>query len=220
MTQVFEAFKTSRALLIGDTAMSRWHPLHGVDDQMVRILEDLFLLDITEDYPALTLPDLQKYTCVINYIDAWANRGTAAFAGALAAYVALGGSLLILHNGIICREHPELEQLAGASFKGHPERELLRYECVEQHPANAGIEPFEISEEPYQFTMDPLLKPTILLEYTYQGEKYPAAWLRPFGNGQVVYISIGHDSQSFTSKGFADLIRQSALWCTGSCTDH
>lgn len=200
-------------LLIGDYTLAQWHPLHGVDDQIQRILADEFSLKVTEDYPSLTLPDLQQYDLVVDYCDAWQERGTADFAGNLIAYVALGGSLLVLHGGIICRTNPEMEQMIGGSFTGHPDKDMLRYETICQHPITAGISSFEIVEEPYRFVIDPIAKLTILMEYLHQGERYPAAWLRVFGKGKLVYLSIGHNAESFIDSGFADLIRQSSRWC-------
>ena len=45
-----------------------------------------------------------------------------------------------------------------------------------------------MDEEPYQFTLDPLANLTLLLEYTYRGQQYPAAWLRAFGKGKVCLL--------------------------------
>jgi len=201
-------------LLLGDYKNPQWHPLRGVDSALERILEG-FEMTITEDYPYLRLGDMQKYDLIINYIDAADKRAGTDFAGALLGYVAAGGTLLTLHNGIIARNLPEIGQMIGAAFTGHPPHEVIEYTAAAAHPIMNSIEPFAIDEEPYQFEMDNLAAVNIMMEYTYKGEKYPAAWLRGFGSGKSVYLSMGHSAASFESEGFAKLIRRSALWCAG-----
>ena len=203
-----------KALLLGDYTLSTWHPLRGVDTELTRILDE-YQIDITEDYPSLTLEKLQQYDFVINYFDNWGKRGNADCAGAILAYVALGGSLMTIHNGIIIRNHPELEQMIGGAFINHPTHGMLKYEISQSHPLTKTVIPFEMDEEPYMFKMAELVEPSVLLTFDYKGDKYPAVWLRSYGMGKSIYIAPGHNADSFKDKGMETLIRQSALWCVG-----
>ena len=108
-----------------------------------------------------------------------------------------------------------MEQLVGGAFTGHPQHEVLTYSVKTAHPVSQGLESFSMDEEPYQFTLDPLANLTLLLEYTYRGQQYPAAWLRAFGKGKVVYLSPGHNAASFQNEGFRALLLRSAAWCVG-----
>lgn len=201
------------ALLLGDYKGGTWHLLHGVDEEIKRIL-DGFCVTVCEEYPGLSLEELEQYDLVINYIDAWGKRGNADLAGNLLAYVAKGGSMLALHNGgVIAKSSPDLEQMVGAEFVGHPKQEVLDYVVAQAHPITKQLEPFSIDEEPYQFTMANLSGLTMLMEYIYKGEKYPAAWLRSYGKGKVCYLSMGHSALSFQVEGFEKLLLKSALWC-------
>ena len=202
-------------MLLGDYAKPRYHPLRGVDDAITGMLNDMFEtydISITEDYPTLTLDDLRKYNLIINYIDTW-DRANADFAGALLGYIAAGGRLLTLHSGIIAHSLPEIEQLVGACFTEHPPREPLEYTLAEAHPITRGLEPFTIDEEPYKFVMDNLARVSVFMEYTYKGEKFPAAWTRTYGSGKSCYLSMGHEAASFANEGFVKLIKRSLLWC-------
>jgi len=203
-----------KAILLGDYKNAQWHPLRGVDEEIKRILEG-FDLTVTEDYPYLKLDDLQEYDVVLNYIDAWNRRAGSDFAGALLGYVAAGGALLTLHNGIIARSSPEIEQLIGGAFKTHPQHEVLEYVYAGAHPIMKEVESFSMDEEPYQFEIDPFARAHVIMEYVYKGEKYPAAWLRGFGGGKSCYLSMGHEAASFANEGCAKLLRRSALWCVG-----
>jgi hypothetical protein len=203
-----------RALLMGDYAYHTWHGLAGVDDQICEILSE-YTIEICTDYAHLTGERLQAFDFVLDYIDGWNRCGNCDAAGALLAYVAQGGALLSLHNGIIKRSSPELEQMVGGAFTGHPQHEVLTYAVKTAHPVSQGLESFSMDEEPYQFRLDPLANLTMLLEYTYHGQPYPAAWLRTFGKGKVLYLSPGHNAASFQNEGFRALLLRGAAWCAG-----
>ncbi len=202
------------ALLLGDYAHHTWHGLAGVDAQIAEILSD-YKIEVCVEYAHLTAERLKAYDFLIDYIDGWSRCGNCDAAGELLSYVAQGGAVLGVHNGIIKHQNPELEQMMGGAFTGHPQHEVLSYAYKTAHPITKGLAPFSIDEEPYQFTLDPLANLTMLLEYTYHDAAYPAAWLRPFGKGKVVYLSPGHDAESFKVEGFRALLRRSAAWCAG-----
>jgi type 1 glutamine amidotransferase len=206
-----------KILLLGDYKNAEWHPLRGVDEEIRRILDGCDLT-VCEEYPYLRLDDLQAYDLVINYIDAWDKRAGSDFAGALLGYVAAGGSLLTLHSGIIADSLPEVEQLVGARFTGHPPREVIEYVYAGAHPIMKEVQSFSIDEEPYQLQMDNLAHVHVIMEYVYKGAKYPAAWVRGYGKGKSCYLSMGHEPASFANEGFANLLRRTALWCAGELT--
>ena len=202
-----------KALLLGDYTAASYHPLKGVDAALVKTL-DGFAVTISEDYPDMDLAELNKFDLVVSYIDAWAKRG-GAFAGELMAYVALGGALLTLHNGLISRALPEIHQMVGAAFTGHPAHETINYIFKGDHELSKGAKAFSLDEEPYQFQLDNLANLDIFLEYEYKGETYPAAWTRNFGQGKSCYVSIGHNGASFENADCAEFILRCALWCAG-----
>ena len=201
-----------KTLLLGDYKAATWHPLKGVDEAVTKALDD-FGITVCEEYPGLKLDDLQAYDLIINYIDAWGKRSNSDFAGSLIGYVAAGGTLLSLHNGIIAHSTPEMEQMIGGSFVSHPQHEVLEYVYAGAHPIMKDVQSFSIDEEPYVFNMDNLARVHMIMEYIYKGEKFPAAWLRSFGKGKSCYLSMGHTGESFLNPGCAKLLRRSALWC-------
>jgi len=203
-----------KVLLLGDYTNAQWHSLRVVDEEIKRILEG-FAITASEEYPCLQAQDLAAYDLIINYMDAIDRRGGADFAGALLGYVAAGGALLTLHNGIIAHSLPEIEQLIGAAFTDHPPHEVIEYVYANAHPIMKAVDSFSIDEEPYQFEMDNLARVNVIMEYVYQGQRYPAAWVRGYGKGRVCYLSMGHNPASFANAGFANLLRRSALWCVG-----
>ena len=205
---------SKRILIIGDYTAANWHPLTDVDKQLERILTGNEIT-CTEDYANLTLDDLQHYDMLINYVDAWKDKGTHELAGAMIGYVASGGSFLSLHSGIIMHTTPEMELMQAAKFTGHPPAcDLLYTPLSAASPILEGIAPFTLFEEPYQFEMDEIAEYDVFMTYAYEGQDWPAAWAMQFGQGKMVYLSMGHNAKVFECEAVAQLIRNSIKWCT------
>ncbi|MCL2813511.1 MAG: ThuA domain-containing protein [Oscillospiraceae bacterium] len=201
-----------KILIIGDNEAAKWHPLKKVGDRLEAILKD-YDVTLTEDYSRLTPDECKKYGLLVNYADAWQTKGTRQAAGAILAYVATGGSLLTLHSGIIMNSTPEMEFLQGGRFIEHPEACNLTYAPTDAaHPILDGISPFTVFEEPYRLALADLAAHELLMTYSHDGQNWPAAWTLLFGAGKVVYLSPGHQAQSFYDEMFSKLILNSVIW--------
>lgn len=141
------------------------------------------------------------------------NRLTDEQVAGLMTYVLNGGGLLAIHAGIVAETRYEAAHLAGGKFISHPEQKVLTYTPTGSgHIITEGIESFDIMEEPYQLDLDNLIETTLLLEYESESKKWPAAWAHTYGIGRVVYLSPGHQLESFLVPMYRKLIRRSALW--------
>ena len=201
-----------KAIIIGEYSRVEYHPLKGVDKELIDILSD-FKIDCTEDYDSFKADTLNEYDLCIPFVDHWKEKLTDEQTAGLLSYVSNGRGLLIIHNGIAIQNRYELAQLAGGKFTSHPDQKVLRYEiAAPEHILMEGIEAFEIKEEPYQFEFDNFTEKTILLEYESEGKQWPAAWAHGYGLGRVVYLSPGHQQASFLNPMYRKLIHRSALW--------
>lgn len=201
-----------KILIIGDNETAVWHPLEKVGERLEVILKDY---DVTcrEDYSSLTADELKKYGLLINYADAWQTKGTRQSAGAILSYVAAGGSLLSFHSGIIMKSTPEMEFLQGGRFIEHPAACELTYTPTDSdHPVLDGILPFTVFEEPYRLATADLAAHELLMTYSHDGQNWPAAWTLLYGTGKVVYLSPGHQAESFYNEMFSKLILNSVVW--------
>lgn len=204
--------KLMKAVLIGDNTLAQWHPLKGPDKEISEILSDFEVFQ-TEDYNQFLEENLESYNLCIAFTDRWKERLTDKQTTGLLSFVAHGGGLLMLHNGIAIQTRYELAQLAGCKFTGHPEQTVLTYTPVQSgHAIMKGIESFSVKEEPYQFMIDNLIETTMLLEYEFEGKQNPAAWAHDYGSGRVVYLSPGHNIETFMEPMFRKLLHASALW--------
>ncbi len=200
-----------KVLLLGDTDHAKWHPLSGFDRKLQEILADYVLIPST-DYEQLEEENLLRYGLVIAFLDQWTPLTDGQTAGLL-SFVVHGGGLLILHNGIAIQARPELAQLAGGRFIGHPEQKVLEYRpTTSGHVIHSGVQPFCVKEEPYQFILDNLAEPEVLLEYESEGTRWPAGWVRTYGFGRVACLSPGHNLETLHDSRYQNLIRRTFAW--------
>lgn len=208
---------SSKLLLIGDNVRSTWHPLEPARQQLGAIAADEFELVATENYEALTTLDKDGFAAVISYADCWNRELAPEQIESLLRFVAGGGGLLVIHNGIsLGKACHELAGLIGARFTGHPPYQALTYHPMQvNHPLLEGVEAFTVDEEPYLFEFDVQSPRNLFLEYEFEGSRYPAGWEHHYGVGRLVYLQPGHCAPSFLPDSYRQLIRNSMRWAAG-----
>lgn len=123
-------------------------------------------------------------------------------------YYALHGTnsiLRFLENGLVDTPDwaPHFMETLGSAFSSHPPIEPFRVEVADAaHPLAAGIAPFETTDELY--LSRPRAELHVLLDTEFGGEtpgfvdaqwekaRYPIVYLRPLGEGAVLYNTLGH----------------------------
>lgn len=183
-----------KVLLLGTYTDVPYHPLTGVDDKIIEILGEDFEVTCTEDFDALLTVD--EYDLFISYTDTWSYTANDAQTAALIAYSVNGGPVLLLHSGISLQLRAELAQLAGAKFTNHPSMTMLTMNMLDD-PMTAGVEDFEVYEEPYRFEFDNFAENKVIFTYDYEGVTYPGGWRRQSGKGQVAFLMVGHTPAQF-----------------------
>ncbi|ULL14739.1 ThuA domain-containing protein [Paenibacillus sp. H1-7] len=206
-----------RILIIGDDHLGAWHPLELVQNELEKILGGEFRLTVTRNYDYLSTLNTSEYAAVISYADIWTRKLTSGQIAGLLRFVAGGGGLLAIHNGISLAGSYELLQVIGAKFVTHPPYQKLHfYRIMNEHPLLEGVADFTIEEEPYQFEFDPFTPRTVLIEYEYHGKRWPSMWEHNYGLGKVVYLHPGHRADSFKPEAIQRLILNSVRWIADS----
>jgi type 1 glutamine amidotransferase len=204
-----------KALLLGDYTQAPFHALRGIDEKIKDILHDSFDLTITEDYSLLS-QDLGKYKLIISYSDRWEDELRDSEAGGLVSYVARGGGLLVIHNGISLCKRKEIKSLTGAWFTGHPQAQMLSFQVLTKHPICEGIGNFQLYEEPYQYDFCNHIEQDVFLTYDFEGLRWKSGWTVNFGEGKVVCLHPGHRVEVFDDPCYRQIIRRSAWWCVNT----
>ncbi|WP_078552421.1 ThuA domain-containing protein [Bacillus alkalicellulosilyticus] len=207
---------SQKVLVIGDYEEAPWHPLSAIEEQLKQLLPEHDEVDVTIDRSLLREETLSNYDLLISYVDAWEKKLAPEEIGGLLRFVAAGGRFLCIHNGVSLQTTYEYAQLVGAKFTGHPPYQTLQYNITQEHDITAGLESFKMDEELYCFEFDPFTEKTVVLECTNGEQTMPAAWYHSYGQGQVVYLAIGHDSQSFANNSFQQLVKNSIAWLASS----
>lgn len=201
-----------KAFLLGDNTRAPYHPLEGAEKEIRNILGDGFDIHAGEERSLLSRR-LEEYKLVISYADCWDTPLSDEDSHGLIAFVAKGGGLLVLHNGISLASRREIMSLMGARFVSHPDSETLTFFPEENHPVSAGESSFEIYEEPYRYEFantDPI---QVFLSYGHQGEFWPAGWTKFHGLGRVACLHPGHSVTAFVNEVYRNIVIKSALWC-------
>lgn len=201
-----------KALLLGDYSQAPYHPLKNIDEQLRNILNDSFEIYATEDFSILS-GALEGFELIISYADRWNSTLSDSETGSLVSFVAKGGGLLVIHNGICISNRHELKSITAASFTRHPEATMLSFEMNNEHPISKGISNFEIHEEPYQYDFCNHIEKSVFLSYSYDEKQWPSGWNLNFGEGKIVCLHPGHNIEAFKEPSYKILINRSALWC-------
>ena len=141
---------------------------------------------------------------------------------------------------------PDFMNMLGSRFVAHPANQKISVRVTDvAHPLTTGIGDFEVEdEEPYY--CEQLGEQTVLLEACYsepssgyvradygtERDSHPQMYLHPWGDGQVLYLSLGHCAGkhdmkpmvenfpvvrgSWNSPTYYELLRRGIRWGVGS----
>lgn len=165
---------------------------------------------------------LITYTCDL--------RPTLEEQDALADFLEKGGKWFALHatNALIDFVDgkpdtpdvaPKFMSLLGSKFVAHPANQQIHVRVTDvKHPLTENIDDFDVEdEEPYY--NEPRGEQTVLLEASYNEpsvgyvqsdygtdrESHPQMYLHPTGQGEVLYLSLGHCSGKHDMKPMIDI---------------
>lgn len=205
--------ETYKALALGQYTDAKYHPFCDVDKEIERLFEGKIKVECTDRYERLNPESLSSIRLFISYTEFMKEKLPEEQVAALLSFVANGGGLLAIHNGISLQRNDELASMLGGKFTGHPAFTSLNVQvCEPRHPIMQGVNSFIVEDEPYRFVFSPLLQTTVLAEYEHEGKKWPAAWAHEFGRGRIVYLMPGHQLSAFMVEGYRRLILNSGLW--------
>jgi len=202
-----------RILVIGTADPAPWHPLSAVEGELNLLLADLGEWEATVDPDRLTALEKDSVRLLVCYADLWEGALTDAQTAGLIRFVAGGGRILVLHNGISYQGRSEFRAVVGAQFTGHPPATSLSFRsCRPEHPVCRGLpSEWTMDEEPYRFQFHGA-DTTVIYEYQHEGVWYPAAWTAGFGQGTMVYLMPGHTVASFRHPSYRELVCSAARW--------
>ena len=196
-------------LFLGDNAGHQ--PVKRFAELQPVLLERGIKLTYTDNIADLNDENLAKYDALVLYanIDQLADEP----AEALFQYVDEGGGFVPLHCASFCfRNQRKLVDLIGAQFKSHGTGVFQAEVAKTDHPITRGYGGFKSWDETYVHHLHND-KNRVVLEYRFGGERRePWTWVRTQGKGRVFYTAWGHDSRTWTNRGFQNLVERGIRW--------
>lgn len=110
---------------------------------------------------------------------------------------------------------PEYMNLLGCRFVSHLAQQPIKVEPVSEHPLVKGLPPFEVVDEPYILEMRGECEVLLASRYTGEAPGYvegpwledevrPQALLHRVGEGQALYVTLGHCCGPYDLRPFID----------------
>jgi type 1 glutamine amidotransferase len=106
-------------------------------------------------------------------------------------------------------------EMLGGRFLEHPPLGTIRAEIKPpDHPVTSGVGDFSIEDELYLLELCSSFE--VLVACRYEGSERPLVWVKPYGSGKVVYISLGHGEQQLRHPSFTKILVNAARWVAGN----
>ena len=140
---------------------------------------------------------------------------------AVKEFVNAGNGFYSLHNNShVSLSSKAYREVQGGAYIGHPPLRPFKVRVVNSsHPITRGIKDFMVNDEQHYVEYDKDRKNILLeaenidgLNYDKHGSKSIAGWAYDFGQGRVVFTSIGHTIHALWAPEHVKLQKQAVRW--------
>ena len=140
----------------------------------------------------------------------------AAQEAALVAFVASGHGFVGLHGATTgFKQNAVYAEMLGARFVKHPPFADLAVSIDDPaHPITRGVDAFVVPDELYINEGD-VSRVGVLATSRLGDLTQPAAYTKPYGDGRVYYLALGHDARCLRLESFRRLLGQGITWAAG-----
>lgn len=194
------------------------HDFKGCGEAIRSILEADDRFEVTyieDDLDKLVDPGLDGYDIIVFYYTV--GETTTAQKNALLEWVASGKGYVGVHSAADSfRGCPEYRAMVGGHFIGHPRFRPYQVMVTDpEHPIVQGVtdaDPpeFMVEDEMYVTSCDS--RNHVLAKALWKEDTVPVAWVKPWGEGRVFWLALGHNAQACGDPMFAKLLVNGARW--------
>lgn len=173
-----------------------------VSDLRVRYRFDVFAS--TDDLVHL---DIEEYKVLFIYVNK--KRISDNYYGKIAQFISDGGNILALHSTFASFNNQEsFLDVFGAKFIRHgPIRKFTVKPLISQNSIMKDIQEFEITDELFRQKYHPEIENVCI----YKGRSViePVVWVKRYGKGRTIGISLCHRSETMRNENIASIINRS-----------
>lgn len=172
--------------------------------------ENLDITYVENDLDVLVAPGLDPYDVIVFYHTV--GQITDAQKNGLLNWIASGKGYVGIHSAADSfRECPEYRAFVGGYFVTHPHYRDYQVSVADtEHSIMEGLTEFMVRDEQYILDYDPRVH--LLASALYKGQAMPVAWVKPWGNGRVFYLALGHDPAACQHETFQLLLQRGTVW--------
>jgi type 1 glutamine amidotransferase len=199
-----------RTLLFAGGEIHDWQGCGDALEECLRTCEELDLTRVNNDLSVLESPNLDPYDLIVFYYTV--GSITDAQQNGLLNWVASGKGYVGVHSAADSfRDCPEYRAMVGGWFVTHPHfRPYMVSVLDREHPITEGLGEFMVEDEQYITDYDPRVN--VLATALYQGVARPVAWTKPWGEGRVCYLALGHNADACRHETFRVMLKRGCLW--------
>jgi type 1 glutamine amidotransferase len=197
------------------------HDWKGCGDAIEEALKECAEFDLTrvdDDLSALETPNLDPFDLIVFYYTV--GEITDAQKNGLLSFVASGKGYAGVHSAADSfRGCPEYRAMVGGHFVTHPAFREYQVSVVDpEHPITEGLDEFMVEDEQYITDYDPRVH--VLASALWKGGAMPVAWTKPWGEGRVFYLALGHNADACRHETFRLLLQRGAKWAGTAPVPH
>jgi hypothetical protein len=166
-----------------------------------------------DDLSALNAERIAPYGLIVFYYTV--GEITDAQKNGLLNHIASGKGYVGIHSAADSfRDCPEYRAMVGGHFATHPDFRQYQVSVVDpEHPITKDLVEFNVTDEQYVLDYDPRVR--VLCSALWRGHAVPVAWTKPWGNGRVFYLALGHNADACRHEMFRLLLLRGAKWAVG-----
>jgi predicted dehydrogenase/type 1 glutamine amidotransferase len=197
-----------------------FHPTEWAGHELGKLLaaDGRFVLETTADLDAFAKLPGSDYAAVVVYTTGFTNDLTPEREKGLLTFIRNGGGFLGLHSAADSfRGNRAYIEMLGCEFLTHPHHHDFSVAVIEKgHFLTQRMPDFTVFDEMYHLQSFDAATVTVLANTTWQNQKMPLAYTKPYGDGRVVYLANGHTQQAWRHPEFRKLVLRGVAWAAGA----
>ncbi|HOZ49361.1 MAG TPA: ThuA domain-containing protein [Candidatus Hydrogenedentes bacterium] len=195
----------------------QWHPFECAGEWLRELFESTgrYVVEVTEDHQALKKGAIDRFDAVVAYTQG--GKLTRDQEAGLLGFVKGGGAFVGLHSATASwQENAGYIDMIGGVFKSHGP--VIEFP-VTIHGGKCWITDrmgdFRISDEFYIMDGVDEDRVEVLATAQWHNKTHPMAYIKPYGDGRVFYLALGHDERAFNHPSFQKLTVRGLDWALG-----
>lgn len=185
---------------------------------------------VAEDFDVFTAGRIKNYDLAVVY-----NTGgqlTIQQKRGLIEWVASGKGFAGVHAAADSfSKSPEYRAMVGGYFRAHPfTRQYIVSLTGNKHPAGKYLKGytvkdwekwpvFEYKVTDEQYLLDHDNRVNVLATTVFRNRLWPVGWVKPWGEGKVFYLALGHDVKACQNPFFKDFFTGGVEWAANPAPD-